>query len=105
MRLNSPVVIALALVSCAHPSPAPPPPPLATHAPPVALPAAPPPRPCAPPLQEALGVPIPACAGVPADLLDAARIRGAPLGSRVSVRGFLVLGEAECTLMACSTTD
>ncbi len=103
---TSVAIVALALVGCAHPSPAPPPPSVTTHAPPAPPPPpSPPPRPCAPPLQESLGVSLPACAGVPADLLDAARIKQAPLGSRVSVRGFLVLGEAECTLMACSTTD
>jgi hypothetical protein len=42
---------------------------------------------------------------VPADLLEVARLKEAPLGSRVSVRGFLVLGEAECTLKACHIVD
>jgi hypothetical protein len=48
---------------------------------------------------------MPVCAGASARLLDAARVKDEPLGSRVSVRGFLVLGQMECTLMACSTVD
>jgi hypothetical protein len=110
---TSVALLALALVGCAHPSPAPPPPPLplATHAPPAPPPLAAPPPPAQPPgscipspLQE-LAASIPACAGVPADLLEVARLKEAPLGSHVSVRGFLVLGNSECTLMACLTVD
>lgn len=80
----------LALVACARPAPAPPPP------------APPPPGSCVPRPLKDLAASIPGCAGIPAGLLDAARLKDAPLGSRVSVRGVLVLGGAECTMKACT---
>ena len=79
----------LAAVGCARPSPTPP------------LPAAPPPGSCVPRPLKDLAASIPGCAGVPAGLLDPARLREVPLGSRVSVRGLLVLGGGECTRMEC----
>jgi hypothetical protein len=100
-------IVALGLVSCAHPSAAPPPPPPPLAAPPLAAPplAAPPAPPCVAPQLKKLAATIPACAGVPAGLLDAARIKEVPLGSRVSVRGFLVPGAMGCTMKACFWVD
>ena len=92
---TSVAIVALALLSCAHPSPAPPPPPLA----------APPPPPCIPPPVKELAASIPACAGVPAGLLDAARIKEAPLGSRVSARGFLVPLSMDCGMLSLFSVD
>jgi hypothetical protein len=52
-----------------------------------------------------LAASIPACEAVPADLIDAKRINEAPLGSRVSLRGFLVPGPMECGMVDYSTVD
>jgi hypothetical protein len=80
----------LTLVGCTRPPPAPPPP------------ATPPPGSCVPGPLKDLAASIPGCAGVPAGVLDAARLREVRLGSRVSVRGVLVLGAGECTMKACT---